>query len=217
MLVDYVNFYKREERTRYIFEKFQNYFGKKILDVGCDKAVLKTLITDIEYTGLDVSGTPDVCLDLEKVDRLPFDDSSFDCVICADVLEHLENLHLIFSELLRVSRNHVIIAWPNNWVNARVPIERGYGSFKHYGLPTEKPHDRHKWFFSLSEARHFVREQIRKNGDIQLVEERVSEKPKFFLFRLLRHLRYPNQEYYLNRYAHTLWTVLKRKVHSNRY
>lgn len=215
MIVDYVNFYKRQERTEYIFQKFRKYFGKKILDVGCDKAVLKTLITDIEYTGLDVSGDPDICMDIEKVDRLPFDDSSFDCVICADVLEHLDNLHLIFSELLRVTRRYIVISWPNNWVNARVPIQRGKGSFKHYGLPAERPFDRHKWFFSLSEAKHFVREQVRKNSNIQLIEERIAEKPKFFFFRLLRHLRYPNQEYYLNRYAHTVWTVLQKNVHGD--
>ena len=215
MNVDYVNFYKRQERTGYIFQKFQKYFGKKVLDVGCDKAVLKKFIGDIEYIGIDISGTPDVCLDLEKIDRLPFDDSSFDCVICADVLEHLENLHLIFAELIRVAKKYVIIAWPNNWVNARVPIKRGYGSFKHYGLPAQIPPDRHKWFFSLCEARHFVQEQVRKNDNIQLIEERIAEKPKFFFFRLLRHLRYPNQEYYLNRYAHTVWTVLQKNVHGN--
>ena len=212
MIVDYVNFHKREERAKYIFEKFQRYFGKKVLDVGCDKAVLETLLTDIEYTGIDTSGTPDICLDLEKIDRLPFDDSSFDCVICADVLEHLDNLHLIFSELLRVTQRHLIIAWPNNWVNARVPIERGYGSFKHYGLPAEKPQDRHKWFFSLSEAKHFVQEQIRKDGNIQLVEERIAEKPRLFFRRWLRRLRYHSQPRYLNRYAHTLWTVLRKRV-----
>lgn len=215
MNVDYVNFYKRQERTEYIFQKFQKYFGKKILDVGCDEAVLKKFIGDIEYIGIDISGTPDICLDLEKIDRLPFDDSSFDCVICADVLEHLENLHLIFAELIRVAKKYVIIAWPNNWVNARIPIRRGKGSFKHYGLPAERPFDRHKWFFSLSEAKHFVREQVRKNGNIQLIEERIAEKPKFFFFRLLRHLRYPNQEYYLNRYAHTVWSVLQKNVHGN--
>lgn len=210
MLVDYVNFYKRQERAKYILEKFQKYFGKKVLDVGCDQAILKTLIDDVEYIGIDVSGTPDICLDLEKVDRLPFDDNTFDCVICTDVLEHIDNIHLIFSELLRVSKKNVIIAWPNNWVNARVPIERGHRSFKHYGLPVEKPQDRHKWFFCLSEAKHFVQEHIRKENNIQLVEERVSEKPKFLIFGLLRHLRYPIQEHYLNRYAHTYWTVLQK-------
>lgn len=212
MLVDYVNFYRREGRTRYIFDKFQKYFGKKILDVGCDKAVLKTLIKDIDYTGIDIGGTPDISIDLEKVDSLPFDENSFDCVICADVLEHVDNLHLIFSELLRVSKNHVIIAWPNNWVNARVPIERGHGAFKHYGLPVEKPQDRHKWFFSFTEAKDFVHEYTHKGKNIQIVEERISEKPKFPLFRLLRHLRHPIQEHYLNRYAHTYWTVLQKKL-----
>lgn len=212
MLVDYVNFYKREERSKYIFEKFQKYFGKKILDVGCERALLKSLLKDVEYTGIDISGIPDICLDLEKIDQLPFYNSSFDCVICADVLEHLDNLHLVFSELLRVTRKYVIISWPNNWVNARGPIHRGYGSFKNYGLPVEKPKDRHKWFFSISEAKHFVQEQIHKNGDIQLIEERVSEKLKFPLFRQLRHLWYPKQEHYLNRYAHTLWTVLQKKA-----
>jgi SAM-dependent methyltransferase len=211
MLVDYVNFYARTNRTKYTFEKFQKYFGRKILDVGCDKAFLKTMIKNIEYVGVDISGNPDVYVDLEKTQRLPFEDSSFDCVICSDVLEHLDNLHLIFSELLRVSGRYVIIAWPNNWVNARIPIERGHGHFKHYGLPPEKPLDRHKWFFSLSEAENFVKEQIQKNRNIQLVEERVSEKPKIFPLHLLRHIRYPKQEYYLNRYAHTLWTVLQKK------
>ena len=210
MLVDYVNFYKREERTRYIFDKFQKYFGKKILDVGCDQAVLKTLIENIDYTGIDIGGTPDICIDIEKADSLPFDEDSFDCVICAHVLEHVDNLHLVFSELLRISRKHVIIAWPNNWVNVRVPIERGHGSLKHYGLPVENPQDRHKWFFSFTEAKYFVQEHILKKDNIQLVEERISEKPKFSLFRLLRHLRHPIQEHYLNRYAHTYWTVLQK-------
>lgn len=209
MLVDYVNFSKREERTKYIFKNFKKYFGKKILDVGCDTATLKGLIPAIDYTGIDVSGKPDICLDLEKVDKLPFPDSSFDCVLCTDVLEHLDNLHLIFLELLRVSRKYIIIAWPNNWVNARVPIKRGYGSFKHYGLPAEKPQDRHKWFFSFSEAKQFILEQVRKNSDIRLIEERISEKPKFPLFRLIRHLGYPKLEHYINRYAHTYWTVLE--------
>jgi SAM-dependent methyltransferase len=212
MLVDYVDFYERADRAKYIFDKFQKYFGRKILDVGCDKAVLKTLIKNIEYVGIDISGNPDVRVDLEKTERLPFEDSSFDCVICSDVLEHLDNLHLIFSELLRVSGRYVIIAWPNNWVNARIPIERGHGAFKHYGLPPEKPADRHKWFFNLSEARHFVKERTQKSRSIQLVEERVSEKPRFFLSCLLRRIRYPKQEYYLNRYTHTLWTVLQKEI-----
>ncbi len=212
MLVDYVNFYKTEKRTTYLFDKFQKYFGKEILDVGCNKAILKTLIEDSDYTGIDIRGTPDIYIDLEKVDRLPFDDDSFDCVICSDVLEHVDNLHLIFFELLRVSRKYVIISWPNNWVNARRPIERGYGAFQYFGLPVEKPQDRHKWFFSFTQAKDFVQEHIHKKDNIQLIEERVSAKPKSPIVRLCRHLRYPVQKHYLNRYAHTYWTVLRKHL-----
>ncbi|MCP4762558.1 MAG: class I SAM-dependent methyltransferase [archaeon] len=210
MFVDYVNFHKREERTEYIFNNFKKYFGTKILDVGCDKAVLKTLIKDIEYVGIDIGGTPDICINLEKIQCLPFDDESFDCVVCADVLEHIDNLHLIFSELLRVCKKYTIIAWPNNWVSARLPIERGHGSFKHYGLPVEKPQDRHKWFFSFVEAKNFIHDYLNNRNDIQLAEERISEKTKFQLFRLLRHMRYPKPNCYFNRYAHTYWTVLEK-------
>ena len=212
MIVDYINFYHTEKRAEYIYDKFQNYFGQKMLDVGCNQAILKTLIDYIEYVGIDISGKPDICLDLEEINSLPFEDSTFDCVICSDVLEHVDNLHLVFSELIRVSRKYVIISWPNCWVNARVPIERGHGSFKYYGLPVEKPQDRHKWFFCYSDAKHFTQGQIDKNNSFQLVEERVTEKPKFPLFRFLRHLRYPKHENYLNRYAHTYWVVLQKAI-----
>ena len=177
------------------------------MDVGCDEAVLRTLLPELDYMGLDIGGTADVTHDLEKGGPLPFGDGAFDCVICADVLEHLDNLHEVFEELIRVSRRWVIISWPNNWVVARVPINRGRGSFKFYGLPPDRPVDRHKWFFCYSDARKFVREHVRRKG-AKVVAERATQKPKFFLIRWLRRLRYPIHDRYLNRYCHTYWTVL---------
>ena len=56
---------------------------------------------------------------------------------------------------MRVSRGCIILSLPNNWANARRPIARGRGAIGHYGLPLEPPVDRHKWFFSLAEARQF--------------------------------------------------------------
>ncbi|MGD0078590.1 MAG: class I SAM-dependent methyltransferase, partial [Sedimentisphaerales bacterium] len=178
MVVDYANFHERTDRSKYIFEKFQKYLGKKVLDVGCDEAILKTLAKNIDYTGIDVAGKPDIVLDLEKIERLPFDDASFDCVICSDVLEHLDNLHFMFSELIRVTRAYAIVSWPNAWAVARVSIQRGTGSFKHYGLPPEKAADRHKWFFNLSEAENFVCCNVANKSDLELVEQRVTEKPR---------------------------------------
>jgi 2-polyprenyl-3-methyl-5-hydroxy-6-metoxy-1,4-benzoquinol methylase len=213
MVVDYANFYKRADRTKYVFEKFEKYLGGNVLDVGCDKAVLKTLLApNIKYTGIDVAGKPDILLDLEKIERLPFDDSSFDCVICSDVLEHLDNLYFMFAELIRVTRGYVIVSWPNGWAGARMSIWRGEGAFKHYGLPPEKTADRHKWFFNLTEAENFVRCNVAKSDALELVEERITEKPRLVALRAMRRLLYPQQQRYFNRYAHTLWTVLRKNV-----
>jgi SAM-dependent methyltransferase len=210
MQVDYVSFSDRSVRSRYIADRFQPYLTGKVLDVGCDQAVLKRLRPDLQYTGIDIQGQPDLELNLEKIAALPFADQTFDCVVCSDVLEHLDNMHHMFGELIRVARRYVIISLPNCWAVARVPIERGRGTFGKYGLPIEPPRDRHKWFFSLAEAEAFLRGQTGKYP-ISIVQLLVSEKPRPFLIRAFRRARYPSQARYLNRYAHTLWALLEKK------
>lgn len=96
MKVEYVTFQSRSERSEYIANRFRPLLAGKILDVGCDKAVLKKLLPHLDYTGMDISGDPDIRLNLEEVDRLPFEEGTFDCVVCSDVLEHLDNFHHIF-------------------------------------------------------------------------------------------------------------------------
>jgi SAM-dependent methyltransferase len=209
MHTDYVTFKQRSDRSRYIADRFSRYVKGKVLDVGCDEAVLKELVHDIEYTGVDIGGTPDIRINLEEVDQLPFDDKQFDCVVCSDVLEHLENLHHIFSELVRVSNKYVIISLPNNWANARRPIEKGRGSMAHYGLPIEPPKDRHKWFFGMTEAIDFIDSRTGRDA-VSIVTKIVNEKPRVGLIRLIRKIMYPNPERYMNRYAHTVWAVIKR-------
>jgi 2-polyprenyl-3-methyl-5-hydroxy-6-metoxy-1,4-benzoquinol methylase len=210
MRVEYISFASRSARSKYIANRFKRFLAGKILDVGCDKAVLRKLLPGVDYTGVDVAGDPDIRLNIEDVSNLPFDDGSFDCVVCSDVLEHLDNLHQIFGELIRVARKYVIISLPNNWSNARIPIARGKGSFGHYGLPIDPPQDRHKWFFAASEATNFLRAQVRKYA-ISILEIHATEKPRLLLARALRRLLYPSQECYLNRYAHTIWVVFEKK------
>jgi SAM-dependent methyltransferase len=209
MKVEYIAFINRRDRTEYIARRFRNYLSGKVLDVGCDEAVLKKVLNDIDYIGIDIAGEPDIRLDLEKLERLPFEDDFFDCIVCSDVLEHLDNLHAVFLEMMRVSKKYLIISLPNNWVNARVPVSRGKGSIGHYGLPPEPPRDRHKWFFSLSEGLEFVNAQSRRHV-ISVVDILATEKPRPLLTRLARRIAYPVQMNYLNRYAHTLWAVFKK-------
>jgi SAM-dependent methyltransferase len=208
--VQRVFFRTRLERAQFIAARLPQYIGGRVLDVGCDEAHLKALLSLSNYTGIDVCGRPDLLLNLEQIERLPFENGSFDCVICCEVLEHLDNLHLIFSELVRVGRRYLIISLPNNWGNARRPIERGTGSIGHYGLPLASPPDRHKWFFGLREAKQFLDAKAAEN-DFEVLERFATEKPRNRVVTALRHLRYPTGLAYLNRYAHTYWTVLAKR------
>jgi SAM-dependent methyltransferase len=208
----YVFFPSRESRSRFVCARFAEYLNERVLDIGCFEAPLRDLLSSATYTGVDIAGHPDISLDLERIERLPFDDGTFKCVLCIDVLEHLDNLHVIFDELVRVSKQYVIVSLPNCWGGARRPIGRGRGRFGHYGLSLQKPQDRHKWFFSLSEARQFVEGKAEELG-LRLKDMFVTEKPRINLVRLLRRIRYPGDRYH-NRYSHTLWAVLE-KMHPN--
>ena len=77
------------------------------------------------------------------------------------------------------------------------------------GGRSSKPPDRHKWFFSLTEARDFLLGMGDQHG-LRIADVRVSEKPRPAAVRLARRLRRPNREHYLNLYAHTLWMVFER-------
>jgi hypothetical protein len=206
---EYCHFSNREIRTKYVADHYADYLKGRILDVGCDRSVLKSLLRDIEYTGIDMQGTPDIHHDLDKTPRLPFEDNAFDCVLCADVLEHLDHFQEVFDDLVRVFKKYLIISLPNCWCAARKRIERGKGSFKHYGLPAEKPADRHKWFFSLSEAMDFAEAQKKKHG-LNIIDMHATEKPRPAIVRFIRKIRYINPECYANRYAHSLWMVFSK-------
>ena len=161
-----------------------------------------------------MSGNPDITLNLDEVERLPLDDASFECVVCTDVLEHLEHLHRIFEELIRVAGRYVVLSLPNNWANARRPIERGKGSFGHYGLPADPPADRHRWFFSFQEALEFLQSKERTLPFV-IRQVHAVEKPRPFVVRLVRQMRYAPQMRYLNRYANALWALLEKEGTAN--
>lgn len=201
------DFKTRKERTLWISKQFNHLFKKnKVLDVGCDDAPLRKLIGNHNYTGINFLGKPDKKINLEATKKLPFKAQEFDTVICVEVLEHLENLHEISKELFRVSNNHVLISIPNCWRDARVKIQRGKGSIAHYGLPSKKPIDRHKWFFTVSEAIDFLKSITPSNYELKII---LTEPKRNFLKKFFRKLRY-SASAYQNRYCQTIWAECKR-------
>jgi SAM-dependent methyltransferase len=207
---EFIKFGTRQDRPRFFSERFRGPLQGSVLDVGCDEAVLREFVGADRYTGIDISDAADIRQNLMENGKLPFEDGQWDAVTCTDVLEHLENLHEIFEELVRVSGRHLLISLPNNWNSGRRQMHRGYGSIAHYGLPLDKPVDRHRWYFSLLEAKDFLEGQAKRHN-LEIEELVVLEKPRPAIARCLRRLRHPNLDRYLNLYAHTIVAVYRKR------
>ena len=205
---NYASFRTRVTRTQYLHEQFQAILKGKVLDVGCYEAPLRELLPNEEYLGVDIVGNPDQVINLEETETLPFEDGTFNCVICIEVLEHLNNLHAMYQELFRLSGQDVIVSLPNCWCGARQKLERGRGDILHYGLPHEKPLDRHKWFFNVSQVVDYFTSVC--PPEFEVVDIRVVEKQRNFLLKAFRKLRF-SASAYDNRYAHTIFAVYRRK------
>ncbi len=93
---------------------------KTILDAGCGNGIISNPLTDkYDITALDISESALSFVKAEKkvlssVDKMPFEDNSFDLVMTNDLLEHLddETYNSAISEILRVSKKYVIITSP---------------------------------------------------------------------------------------------------------
>lgn len=208
MKIESVSFSTRTARSEYVSMRFASVLQGDVLDVGCFEAPLRTILKDCNYFGVDIAGYPDLQLNIDTDGQLPFPNNSRDCVLCIEVLEHLENLHHVFDELVRISRKHILVSLPNCWRDARVPIARGRGHFAHYGLPFEKPLDRHRWFFTHTEAREFFEYQASRHH-LNMVEMFVTEPTRSSLIRTLRKVLFLGDRY-LNRYTQTTWVLFSK-------
>ncbi|NCJ07073.1 methyltransferase domain-containing protein [Synechococcales cyanobacterium C] len=100
--------------------------GDKILDVGCGsghylRSLRSALKINFFYTGVDATSNyinlgkrafvndagVDFCLG--DIYNLPFDENSFDIVMCNNVLLHLPSIQKPLNELIRVSKKTVLI------------------------------------------------------------------------------------------------------------
>ncbi len=195
----------REEKAKYIALNYGNFLKGKVLDVGCwNKDLKKYLSSNIEYIGIDIAGTPDVFVNLEK-EKIPFPDNTFNCVVCTDVLEHLDNIHETFDELLRVSKRYLIISLPNCHSASIKRIITGRGGLKFYGLPVERPKDRHKWFFNYEEAEEFIIKRTEYNGaKVIKISTLRRKRVRNFVLKILLGERHKNIAY------PCLWALIEK-------
>lgn len=89
------------------------------------------------YVTADITpGLADVAVDITRMD--PFEDGSFDAVICSHVLEHVPDDAAAMSELHRVLR-------PGGWAMVVVPLDRT--RTETYEDPTVTDPEQRKWTF----------------------------------------------------------------------
>ena len=91
---------------------------RSVLDIGARDGHFSQILTEYfdEVTALDLE-RPDfsfqrVTTVAGDATRLQFSDNSFDCVFCAEVLEHIPNVVQACREIGRVARHEVIIGVP---------------------------------------------------------------------------------------------------------
>lgn len=123
---------------------------------------------------IDITGDCDLVLNLDKVNKIDFEDGEFDVVCAFDVLEHLEQFHLINQEIFRLSRKECLISLPissTEFLPSLFGISRKpdanrkqtgvYSKF--YGLPKSHPDDRHRWFLYFDDIVEYYLEFAQLN------------------------------------------------------
>ncbi len=118
------------------FNTHVDWSGKSVLDLGCAGGFMAEAIAaeGAAVTGIDPasqaieaarrhaeSGGLDIQYDVGVGEALPYEDSSFDRVVCVDVLEHVSDLQQVLGEISRVLKpggvflfdtvNRTFIAW----------------------------------------------------------------------------------------------------------
>jgi len=108
---------------------------QQILDIGCGSsrilADLKgaTVGLDVQLSKLRYARRYNLPLVNGNIFQLPFNDNSFDCVICSQVIEHLVEGDEPFDEMLRVLRpgGKLVLGTPDYGTILWPVIERVYG------------------------------------------------------------------------------------------
>jgi SAM-dependent methyltransferase len=132
----------------------------RVLDIGCGAKPYLPWIAPYarEYIGIDAAPGPYVD-EVVQGEELPFDDGSFDLVLCTQVLEHVEDPAAVLSEIHRVLRPQgaALISTHGVFLFHPDPLEAGadYWRWTHAGLRK-----------ATSEAGSWREIDVRSNGEV---------------------------------------------------
>lgn len=136
----YKEYYKKHGESAYLgknqeqlsrmltFKKWLNSTvkeGSKVLDIGCGDGVFAKMMPEYKWTLLDINlekvdpATGNLVeADIQK-DPYPFEDKSFDAIVCSEVLEHLWTPEIVHKNVKRLLKKEgvYLLSTPNfDWV-----------------------------------------------------------------------------------------------------
>lgn len=143
------------KRKEIILNFVKNLELNSILDIGCGEGLytneLEKIYPDARIFGLDLSHknllramnrTNNVKYFEGDAQNLPFNDASFDFVMCCETLEHLPEDERALNEIIRVCKRHILLSVPNvnidilNIISKKTTTEHGLdpytGHFREY-------------------------------------------------------------------------------------
>jgi 2-polyprenyl-3-methyl-5-hydroxy-6-metoxy-1,4-benzoquinol methylase len=146
-----------------------------ILDVGCgegftlnrlkEKGIGKKL-EGVEYSEdaieLGHKTYPDIKIQQGNIYQLPYENNTFDLVLCTEVLEHLDKPQDALKELVRVSKKYLVISVPNEPLFMLAQLVRGK-NWSRFGNDIE--HINHWTMFGFPKF-------VKRNSKVQILAKR---------------------------------------------
>jgi SAM-dependent methyltransferase len=118
---------------------YSHHLKGRLLDFGCGSKPYKGLFDVEQYIGLDYENEGHPHLN-EQIDvfydgkHVPFEDNSFDSILCSEVFEHISNLEEVIKELSRVLKpgGKILITCPFVWPEHEKPFD--FARYTQYSL-----------------------------------------------------------------------------------
>ena len=146
-----------------------------ILDVGCGEGFTLNRLKEhgigkrlegVEYLKdaieLGKKTYPYIKIKQGDIYKLPYEDNSFDLVLCTEVLEHLDDPQKALKELIRVSNKYLVVSVPNEPFFMFAQLARGK-NWSRFGNDIE--HVNHWTMFGFPKF-------IKKNSKVQILAKR---------------------------------------------
>ncbi len=125
----------RAQLSARLAQRWQATGGISALDVGCGERPYETLLAQYadHYVGVDTSAGPKVDV-VASAESLPFAAETFDCVLCTQVLQYVEEPMRAVAEMRRVMRSSGLLLLSTHGVSFVERLASDQWRWTHNGL-----------------------------------------------------------------------------------